>query len=370
MNRPSGLRSQHHSLDLRLVSQLARHNPTGGGRHTVGQQAYEADELSDDPDKTEWAGGWNELDQEAAGADSRKQYSKTIGKVALLSAEEEVDLAKRIEVGLFAGHKLVGAEAGEIVLPPELVEDLEHLVTNGLQARNHLIEANTRFVFSVAKSYLWSGMSLTDLTQEGIFGLFPAVEQFDYTLGYKFITFAKNKIHHSIMRGVDNTVSNIRIPVHRREQIRVMRRTIKDLRNSGLEATTTAVAAEMELEPEKVYQLMIDDRLGKTASLDDLMDNGVDVDELGDFRADQQPIDPLEGAWSGVIKDTLRTALGELSDREREIVVRRWGLFGHMAETREKVSRDWGCAGEWIRQIQRRAENKLSENEALRALVA
>ncbi|HZN18011.1 MAG TPA: RNA polymerase sigma factor, partial [Micromonosporaceae bacterium] len=269
-----------------------------------------------------------------ASADSVRAYLKQIGKVPLLNAEQEVDLAKRIEAGLYASERLRAAEDGEEKLVVQLRRDLEWISRDGERAKNHLLEANLRLVVSLAKRYTGRGMAFLDLIQEGNLGLIRAVEKFDYTKGYKFSTYATWWIRQAITRAMADQARTIRIPVHMVEVInklgRIQRELLQDL---GREPTPEELAKEMDITPEKVLEIQQYAR--EPISLHTPL--GADGDqEVGDLIEDCEAVEPAEAASYTLLQEQLRAVLATLSAREAGVVSLRYGLTDGKPKTLEQ----------------------------------
>jgi RNA polymerase primary sigma factor len=299
-----------------------------------------------------------------ATSDPVKDYLKQIGKVPLLNAEQEVELAKRIEAGLFADEKL--AENGSS-LRPETRLDLEWIADDGRRAKNHLLEANLRLVVSLAKRYTGRGMLFLDLIQEGNLGLIRAVEKFDYTKGYKFSTYATWWIRQAITRAMADQARTIRIPVHMVEVInklaRVQRQMLQDL---GREPTPEELAAELDMTPEKVIEVQKYGR--EPISLHTPL--GEDGDsEFGDLIEDSEAIQPGEAVSFTLLQEQLHSVLDTLSEREAGVVSMRFGLTDGQPKTLDEIGKVYGVTRERIRQIESKAMSKLrhpSRSNALR----
>ncbi len=291
-----------------------------------------------------------------ATADAVKDYLKQIGKVPLLSAGQEVDLAKRIEAGLFAEEKL--AEAGED-LPRDVRQDLEWVAEDGRRAKDHLLEANLRLVVSLAKRYTGRGMLFLDLIQEGNLGLIRAVEKFDYIRGFKFSTYATWWIRQAITRAMADQARTIRIPVHMVEVInklaRVHRQMLQDL---GREATPEELAVALDLTPEKVVEVQKYGR--EPISLH--MPLGEEGDsEFGDLIEDTEAIQPGEAVSFTLLQEQLGSVLGTLSEREAGVVSMRFGLTDGQPKTLDEIGKVYGVTRERIRQIESKTMMKLRQ---------
>jgi RNA polymerase primary sigma factor len=289
-----------------------------------------------------------------ATADPVKDYLKQIGKVRLLNAEQEVELAKRIEAGLFAEEKL--AERGGSMQDGERI-DLEWIAEDGRRAKDHLLEANLRLVVSLAKRYTGRGMLFLDLIQEGNLGLIRAVEKFDYTKGYKFSTYATWWIRQAITRAMADQARTIRIPVHMVEVInklaRVQRQMLQDL---GREPTPDELAVELDMTPEKVIEVQKYGR--EPISLHTPL--GEDGDsEFGDLIEDSEAIQPGEAVSFTLLQEQLHSVLGTLSEREAGVVSMRFGLTDGQPKTLDEIGKVYGVTRERIRQIESKTMSKL-----------
>ncbi len=299
-----------------------------------------------------------------ATSDPVKDYLKQIGKVPLLNAEQEVELAKRIEAGLFADEKLA---EGRTTLRPEARNDLEWIADDGRRAKDHLLEANLRLVVSLAKRYTGRGMLFLDLIQEGNLGLIRAVEKFDYTKGYKFSTYATWWIRQAITRAMADQARTIRIPVHMVEVInklaRVQRQMLQDL---GREPTPEELAAELDMTPEKVIEVQKYGR--EPISLHTPL--GEDGDsEFGDLIEDSEAIQPGEAVSFTLLQEQLHSVLDTLSEREAGVVSMRFGLTDGQPKTLDEIGKVYGVTRERIRQIESKTMSKLrhpSRSQVLR----
>jgi RNA polymerase primary sigma factor len=298
-----------------------------------------------------------------ATADPVKDYLKQIGKVPLLNAEQEVELAKRIEAGLFSEEKL--AAGGK--MSAKLVEELEWIAEDGRRAKNHLLEANLRLVVSLAKRYTGRGMLFLDLIQEGNLGLIRAVEKFDYTKGYKFSTYATWWIRQAITRAMADQARTIRIPVHMVEVInklaRVQRQMLQDL---GREPTPDELAVELDMTPEKVIEVQKYGR--EPISLHTPL--GEDGDsEFGDLIEDSEAIVPADAVSFTLLQEQLHAVLDTLSEREAGVVSMRFGLTDGQPKTLDEIGKVYGVTRERIRQIESKTMSKLrhpSRSQVLR----
>ena len=298
-----------------------------------------------------------------ATADPVKDYLKQIGKVALLNAEQEVELAKRIEAGLFAEEKLAAATK----MDPKVRRELEWIASDGRRAKNHLLEANLRLVVSLAKRYTGRGMLFLDLIQEGNLGLIRAVEKFDYTKGYKFSTYATWWIRQAITRAMADQARTIRIPVHMVEVInklaRVQRQMLQDL---GREPTPEELAKELDMTPEKVVEVQKYGR--EPISLHTPL--GEDGDsEFGDLIEDSEAVVPADAVSFTLLQEQLHQVLDTLSEREAGVVSMRFGLTDGQPKTLDEIGKVYGVTRERIRQIESKTMSKLrhpSRSQVLR----
>ncbi len=302
-----------------------------------------------------------------ASADSVRAYLKQIGKVALLTAEEEVDLAKRIEAGLYGSERLRSVEEKGAKLTPQMRRDLTWIVRDGERAKNHLLEANLRLVVSLAKRYTGRGMAFLDLIQEGNLGLIRAVEKFDYTKGYKFSTYATWWIRQAITRAMADQARTIRIPVHMVEVInklgRIQRELLQDL---GREPTPEELAKEMDITPEKVLEIQQYAR--EPISLDQNIGDEGDS-QLGDFIEDSEAVVAVDAVSFSLMQDQLSTVLQTLSEREAGVVRLRFGLTDGQPRTLDEIGQVYGVTRERIRQIESKTMSKLrhpSRSQVLR----
>jgi RNA polymerase primary sigma factor len=289
-----------------------------------------------------------------ATADPVKDYLKQIGKVPLLSAGQEVELAKRIEAGLFADHKL--AEGGGVLRPGQGI-DLERVADDGRRAKNHLVEANLRLVVSQARRYAGRGMLLLDLIQEGNLGLIRGVEKFDYTKGYKFSTYATWWIRQAITRAMADQARTIRVPVHIVEVINKLARARRQmLQDLGREPTPGELAAELGMTAEKVIEVQKYGR--EPISLHTPL--GEDGDsEFGDLIEDSEAIQPGEAVSFTLLQEQLHSVLDTLSEREAGVVSMRFGLTDGQPKTLEEIGKVYGVTRERIRQIESKTMSKL-----------
>jgi RNA polymerase primary sigma factor len=337
-------------------------------------QAAEADAEADAEEDFAWDDDESEALKQArrdaeltASADSVRAYLKQIGKVPLLNAEQEVELAKRIEAGLYAAERMRSAEeAGEPMTMP-LSRDFMWISRDGERAKNHLLEANLRLVVSLAKRYTGRGMAFLDLIQEGNLGLIRAVEKFDYTKGYKFSTYATWWIRQAITRAMADQARTIRIPVHMVEVInklgRIQRELLQDL---GREPTPEELAKEMDITPEKVLEIQQYAR--EPISLDQTIGDEGDS-QLGDFIEDSEAVVAVDAVSFSLLQDQLQQVLQTLSEREAGVVRLRFGLTDGQPRTLDEIGQVYGVTRERIRQIESKTMSKLrhpSRSQVLR----
>jgi RNA polymerase primary sigma factor/RNA polymerase nonessential primary-like sigma factor len=302
-------------------------------------------------------------DERGASADLVRAYLNGIGRTKLLTAAQEVELAKRVEAGLFADEKL----AGEQPLDTRLRADLATIAAEGRAAKNHLLEANLRLVVSIAKRYTGRGMAFLDLIQEGNLGLIRAVEKFDYTKGYKFSTYATWWIRQAITRAMADQARTIRIPVHMVEQVNRMVRARRDLSTAlGREPAVAEIAAAMGVTELHVLELISYDR--EPVSLDQAV--GEDGESaLGDFVAGTDPRqEPADEVSEGMLRSEVEIVLATLSHREQEVIRLRFGLDDGRQRTLDEVGREFGLSRERIRQIEKVTLLKLRHPSRARRL--
>ncbi|MFJ1971196.1 RNA polymerase sigma factor [Streptomyces sp. NPDC087903] len=295
-------------------------------------------------------------DTGAPSSDLFRQYLREIGRIPLLTAAEEVDLARRVEAGLFAEEKLTSTPD----LDSGLALDLDRLIVLGRMAKRRLIEANLRLVVSVAKRYVGRGLTMLDLVQEGNLGLIRAVEKFDYARGYKFSTYATWWIRQAMSRALADQARTIRVPVHVVELInRVVRVQRRMLQERGYEPTPEEVAAHLDLLPERVSEVL---RLAQEpVSLHAPVGEEDDV-ALGDLIEDGDAASPVESAAFLLLREHLEAVLSTLGERERKVVQLRYGLVDGRPRTLEEIGRIFGVTRERIRQIESKTLNKLRDH--------
>jgi RNA polymerase primary sigma factor len=347
---------------------------------TTAAPADEDEEIAEPTEKDKASGDfvWDEDESEAlrqarkdaeltASADSVRAYLKQIGKVALLNAEEEVELAKRIEAGLYATQLMTELTERGDKLPAAQRRDMMWICRDGDRAKNHLLEANLRLVVSLAKRYTGRGMAFLDLIQEGNLGLIRAVEKFDYTKGYKFSTYATWWIRQAITRAMADQARTIRIPVHMVEVInklgRIQRELLQDL---GREPTPEELAKEMDITPEKVLEIQQYAR--EPISLDQTIGDEGDS-QLGDFIEDSEAVVAVDAVSFTLLQDQLQSVLETLSEREAGVVRLRFGLTDGQPRTLDEIGQVYGVTRERIRQIESKTMSKLrhpSRSQVLR----
>ncbi|WP_293768157.1 sigma-70 family RNA polymerase sigma factor [uncultured Corynebacterium sp.] len=288
-------------------------------------------------------------------ADLVRVYLNGIGKTALLNAEDEVELAQRIEVGLYAEYKLNNAEK----LTRAEKRDLKILARDGKKARSHLLEANLRLVVSLAKRYTGRGMPLLDLIQEGNLGLIRAMEKFDYSKGFKFSTYATWWIRQAITRGMADQSRTIRLPVHLVEQVNKLSRIKREMYQSlGREATNEELAEESGIEESKIEMLLRQSR--DPVSLD--MPVGADEEApLGDFIEDAEATDAESAVVASMRHSDIRDVIDSLEEREQDVIRLRYGLDDGVPRTLDQIGRQFGLSRERVRQIEREVMAKLRD---------
>jgi RNA polymerase primary sigma factor len=369
------------TIDIEKITDIE----SGPAAEDLAEVEVEVEEITPDAEEVETPSGpgaedfvWDEEESEAlrqarkdaeltASADSVRAYLKQIGKVALLNAEEEVELAKRIEAGLYAAERVRRTEDVTEKLSPQLRRDLRWIVRDGERAKSHLLEANLRLVVSLAKRYTGRGMAFLDLIQEGNLGLIRAVEKFDYTKGYKFSTYATWWIRQAITRAMADQARTIRIPVHMVEVInklgRIQRELLQDL---GREPTPEELAKEMDISPEKVLEIQQYAR--EPISLDQTIGDEGDS-QLGDFIEDSEAVVAVDAVSFTLLQDQLQSVLATLSEREAGVVRLRFGLTDGQPRTLDEIGQVYGVTRERIRQIESKTMSKLrhpSRSQVLR----
>ncbi|WP_407706322.1 RNA polymerase sigma factor [Streptomyces scopuliridis] len=303
------------------------------------------------------------LSADGGTVDQVKDYLRLIARVRLLTAEQEVELTKRIEAGLYAEH-LLAEEPGP---DPRLRRDLTLLAEDGRRAKNHLTEANLRLVVSVAKRYTGRGLQFLDLIQEGNTGLIRAVEKFDYTKGFKFSTYATWWIKQAVTRALADQSRTIRIPVHAVEVINRVARVRRELiRDTGSEPTPEALAEKADVTVERLAELSAYTK--EPVSLDITLSDDGDT-EFGDLIMDNDSPSPWDVVTFGLLQRAIRDLLAEMAPREAGIISLRYGLFGGRSRTLEEIGQIYGVTRERIRQIEAKTMSKLrhpSRSQALR----
>jgi RNA polymerase primary sigma factor len=349
--------------DEPCVAQLAAGDQEPGpGRGDLAAAAGRPPQAAGEQSRDEpWVSGDDDEDLPAARvaavgatADPVSDYLQQIGKVPLLDAGQEVELAKRIEAGLFAEEKL--AESGRVLRADHRI-DLEQVAEDGRRAKDHLVEANLRLVVSLARRYAGRGMLLLDLIQEGNLGLIRGVEKFDYTKGYKFSTYATWWIRQAITRAMADQSRTIRLPVHVAEALSTLARARRQmLQDLGREPAPDELAAELGMTPEKVTEVQKYGR--EPISLDSPL--GEDGEgELGDLIEDSEAVQPAEAVGFTLLHEQLHAVLGTLSEREAAIVSMRFGLTDGQPKTLDEIGKVYGVTRERIRQIESATMTKL-----------
>ena len=339
------------------AARRVEHRPSAAPRPGAGSRRPNYDEP--DPDLVSVRAAARPTHSESGSFDPVRMYLKEIGKVPLLTAEQEVTLAKRIEAGLLAVEKLEAVDAnGEPVDISENQRSSLHAVKrDGQLARRQLTEANLRLVVSIAKRYVGRGMALLDLIQEGNLGLIRAVEKFDYTKGFKFSTYATWWIRQAITRAIADQARTIRIPVHMVETMnKVLRISRQMLQELGREPTVEEIAAKVEMTPDKVREIQ---RIAQEPVSLETPVGEEDDSLLGDFVEDPNVIAPATAAARALLSEAIEEALQELNDRERAVVRLRFGLDDGQIRTLEEVGKEFGVTRERIRQIESKTLAKL-----------
>jgi len=336
--------------------------PAAANAAPAGKAQGEADgdpEFADDEvasleaDVAAFADGVDLDDQTPAMGDSVHTYLKSIGRTSLLTAEQEVDLAKRIEAGLFAEHKL----DTDLDLDPQMRRDLEMVAEDGRRAKSHMLEANLRLVVSVAKKYSDRGLSLLDVVQEGNLGLIRAVEKFDYTKGYKFSTYAMWWIRQAIQRGFADSARTIRLPVHVLEMLSKLSRVERDMHQRlGREPTPEELAVELDRTPDQIEELLRTSR--QPISLDSTIGEDGET-SIGDLIEDVDAPEASELVDRQLMAEQLRSALDALTPREATIMAMRFGLYDGNPHTLDEIGRALGLTRERIRQLEKQSLSKL-----------
>ncbi|MEU5030145.1 RNA polymerase sigma factor [Streptomyces milbemycinicus] len=353
---------------LEAVEAVAALAAVTAGPEAEPPEAAEAAEAAEPSEAPEAADAAEEAPEEAPeppvraetssgpSSDLFRQYLREIGRIPLLSAAEEVELARRVEAGLFAEEKLSNTPD----LDTQLAHDFDQLVVLGRMAKRRLIEANLRLVVSVAKRYVGRGLTMLDLVQEGNLGLIRAVEKFDYARGYKFSTYATWWIRQAMSRALADQARTIRVPVHVVELInRVVRVQRRMLQERGYEPTPEEVAHHLDLPPERVSEVL---RLAQEpVSLHAPVGEEDDV-ALGDLIEDGDAASPVESAAFLLLREHLEAVLSTLGERERKVVQLRYGLADGRPRTLEEIGRIFGVTRERIRQIESKTLNKLRDH--------
>jgi RNA polymerase primary sigma factor len=328
--------------------------PTGTATAADGDADFDGDDAASiEADVAALADAVDLDDQTPAMGDSVHTYLKSIGRTSLLTAEQEVDLAKRIEAGLFAEHKL----DTDLDLSPELRHELGLVAEDGRRAKAHMLEANLRLVVSVAKKYSDRGLSLLDVVQEGNLGLIRAVEKFDYTKGYKFSTYAMWWIRQAIQRGFADSARTIRLPVHVLEMLSKLSRVERDMHQRlGREPTPEELAVELDRTPDQIEELLRTSR--QPISLDSTIGEDGET-SIGDLIEDVDAPEASELVDRQLMAEQLRSALDALTPREATIMAMRFGLYDGNPHTLDEIGRALGLTRERIRQLEKQSLSKL-----------
>jgi len=336
------------------ADQPAAAAPAGKAQASGDDPEFDGDEMASlEADVAAFADGVDLDDQTPAMGDSVHTYLKSIGRTSLLTAEQEVDLAKRIEAGLFAEHKL----DSDPNLDPQLRRDLELVAEDGRRAKAHMLEANLRLVVSVAKKYSDRGLSLLDVVQEGNLGLIRAVEKFDYTKGYKFSTYAMWWIRQAIQRGFADSARTIRLPVHVLEMLSKLSRVERDMHQRlGREPTPEELAVELDRTPDQIEELLRTSR--QPISLDSTIGEDGET-SIGDLIEDVDAPEASELVDRQLMAEQLRSALDALTPREATIMAMRFGLYDGNPHTLDEIGRALGLTRERIRQLEKQSLSKL-----------
>ncbi len=345
----------------RVIAAIRKRGITIGADAPGSVPAAEAAAEEDDADDT-----W---DHEVPTTDLVRVYLTDIGRVALLTAEQEVELAKRIEAGLYAQEKIRRADAKEIAkIPVKMRRDLQAIAADGARARNHLLEANLRLVVSLAKRYQGKGLTLLDLIQEGNIGLVRAVEKFDYTKGYKFSTYATWWIRQALQRAIADQGRTIRVPVHMVEQINKALRVKRDLATEyGREPTFEEIGNVLEMTAERVEEILGYGR--ETLSLETPVgDDGTAT--FGEFIEDMDAPVAADVVDFGLLQDRLRSVLSTLPERSAVVMRMRFGLDDGRSRTLDEVGKELGLTRERIRQIERDTLRELRRSDTAATLKA
>jgi RNA polymerase primary sigma factor len=343
------------------VADEGARSPTGPA-----EEDADSDDLAGDGEKSEAEPTGHDV-EETVSADSVRAYLRQIGRVPLLNAEQEVDLAKRIESGLYASERLRRSGTDGERLSVSMRRDLGWVSRDGERARDHLVEANLRLVVSIARRYRGGSMAFLDLVQEGNLGLIRAVEKFDYVKGYKFSTYATWWIRQAISRALADQERTIRIPVHMIELVnrlsRLQRELLQDL---GREPTAVELATAMDLTPERVVEVQQYARV--PISLDQTIGDDGDS-RLGDFIEDSEAPVAMDVVAFSLLQDQLRQVLLTLSEREAGVIRLRFGLVDGRPRTLDEIGQVFGVTRERIRQIESKTMSKLrhpSRSQVLR----
>ncbi|GIH68540.1 RNA polymerase sigma factor [Sphaerimonospora thailandensis] len=335
--------------------------PTDLDPETAAEAAAGIDTGAEDAD------GMDLDDNTSVMGDSVHTYLKSIGRRTLLTAAQEVELAKRIEAGLYAEYKLETALEDGRRMPPGVRDDLEWVIEDGRRAKDHMLEANLRLVVSVAKKYTDRGMSLLDVVQEGNLGLIRAVEKFDYTKGYKFSTYAMWWIRQAIQRGFADSARTIRLPVHVLEMLSKLSRVERDMHQRlGREPTPEELAVELDKTPDQIEELLRTSR--QPISLDSTIGEDGET-RIGDLIEDVDSPEASEVVDRQLLAEQLKGVLGNLSPREAKIMSLRFGLTDGKPHTLDEIGKHLGLTRERIRQLEKESLSKLRHPSNTRPLL-
>ncbi|MBX6381367.1 MAG: RNA polymerase sigma factor [Microbispora sp.] len=330
------------------------------------EEPYDEELQADEADMDE-SGTLDLDDTSSVMGDSVHTYLKSIGRRTLLTAAQEVELAKRIEAGLYAEYKLETALENGEDLPPHVREDLEWVIEDGRRAKDHMLEANLRLVVSVAKKYTDRGMSLLDVVQEGNLGLIRAVEKFDYTKGYKFSTYAMWWIRQAIQRGFADSARTIRLPVHVLEMLSKLSRVERDMHQRlGREPTPEELAVELDKTPDQIEELLRTSR--QPISLDSTIGEDGET-RIGDLIEDVDSPEASEVVDRQLLAEQLKGVLNNLSPREAKIMSLRFGLADGKPHTLDEIGKHLGLTRERIRQLEKESLSKLRHPSNTRPLL-
>ncbi|GLX09660.1 RNA polymerase sigma factor [Microbispora sp. NBRC 16548] len=353
------------------AAQAAKNGPTARSAAKKTAKAADEEPYDEEPQADEAEAEDSETldldDTSSVMGDSVHTYLKSIGRRTLLTAAQEVELAKRIEAGLYAEYKLETALENGEHLPPHVREDLEWVIEDGRRAKDHMLEANLRLVVSVAKKYTDRGMALLDVVQEGNLGLIRAVEKFDYTKGYKFSTYAMWWIRQAIQRGFADSARTIRLPVHVLEMLSKLSRVERDMHQRlGREPTPEELAVELDKTPDQIEELLRTSR--QPISLDSTIGEDGET-RIGDLIEDVDSPEASEVVDRQLLAEQLKGVLSNLSPREAKIMSLRFGLADGKPHTLDEIGKHLGLTRERIRQLEKESLSKLRHPSNTRPLL-